>query len=696
MLVIKQADLTLTANHSVKEYLTTLFLFCNTVRIKSTIAADQINAALIKQYGDEAVDMSRPETWRYYLNVCGEYHYADEPMYVVSHDTRETILLSKETLDQHTGTAKALTFGTRFYKELAERYPKQESLILGILYPAKMAVAIAANHNTVIAYDKTSIEHNEITLIKRLNEWLGVLDKRWNVTAYQYSDDYYNHAQHTMLYSALPAKVLAIRQSLIKTREAHSFHVKNHLASNGLLHRYYNYLTFSQQMWLYKNIRHIHHYRGMENTLASVLTNVLQVRGFPTTECVGVQSIAYTESLGKVFTVERKPVNSSSLRLPDTTIDKVLIRARALAPGNDKIPSSAVLEQVSHARSSKLKTKVLDVSYVDMSGSERFSYERVALTQWAALSHSGQYRSYIMYKNLLSGTEVFITVSDALLYSTYLAMKSGNLPMTKVPVIKVDLRLDASKSVRGLTAIPRCELTHDDKATLTTLSVSTKPMISVTAFNAQVHALYKVLNAREKLTLSYHAKDNRGYARRLFNNHFAPKYLVFPDSGKPIEQWLKSKGLDDIAGDNGLLEDIVLKLFVQATGLEREAYLDMGTIHKALVGLVKELVSYSVQIVGSVNNEPINALLLSPVSIERSSYIRTSSTSADNGVGVNVLSPRYSRQVESRIRLIASTHMVSNGGYTQPLNRQTIRCHKLPDHYFTILKTPSITTNPIT
>ena len=100
---------------------------------KSNYAPEAINKQLLRDNPSYEIQKEDPTTWKYYMNLAGEYHPLDEEMYVTSLDTREVILFSKENLIRHTATKEAYQMGSRDYLTLLKQYPLQEGLIRGIL-----------------------------------------------------------------------------------------------------------------------------------------------------------------------------------------------------------------------------------------------------------------------------------------------------------------------------------------------------------------------------------------------------------------------------------------------------------------------------------------------------------------------------------------------------------------------------------
>jgi 3'-phosphoadenosine 5'-phosphosulfate sulfotransferase (PAPS reductase)/FAD synthetase len=73
--------------------------------IKVEAVADSINERLKATYGN-VFDVDDKRTWKYYLNLSGQYHSTDKKIYVTSLDTLQTIEFSRDTLAIHRATAK--------------------------------------------------------------------------------------------------------------------------------------------------------------------------------------------------------------------------------------------------------------------------------------------------------------------------------------------------------------------------------------------------------------------------------------------------------------------------------------------------------------------------------------------------------------------------------------------------------------
>lgn len=253
-----------------------------TIVIKSTDVADAINNYVRLFYGELAVDLGDPKSWRYYKNLAGEYHFADEVMTVVSMDTLETIAFSKENLKVHRATARAYQYGSRQYQELLLQYPRQEMLIRGILYPVDIDAAVAAEDAAILGgYPAELVEANEYTLISRLQTWVSRFRLRWFNRAYTVTDNLYLTSHLGIMYALLPQVIISLRKEVSKTHEAHSFHMRAYLESHGRLGKYFDQLTTQQAILLCRNIRYLERHPGQQQVFQWLIDRLLTPRAIP-------------------------------------------------------------------------------------------------------------------------------------------------------------------------------------------------------------------------------------------------------------------------------------------------------------------------------------------------------------------------------------------------------------------------------
>ena len=241
--------------------------------IKYTPISDLYNQKITLQ-GHE-VDESDPLSWKYYMNLQGDYHFTDTVMMIRSLDTSETVPFTKETLRNHRATRRAYVPGNPFYTALVDRYPEQADLIKSIVYPViDIELMLEAPDLTLLQYDRTILEQLEQTiLIQDLVRHLDYIRDRW----YQRFLDveiFYPMAFWGSLWQNLTGALFTFRTSYIQTSFAHDFHIKAFLESRGI-DVLQGILKRDQVLFLYRNIDYILNNRGKQETLNILARNLL-------------------------------------------------------------------------------------------------------------------------------------------------------------------------------------------------------------------------------------------------------------------------------------------------------------------------------------------------------------------------------------------------------------------------------------
>ncbi|WP_250477886.1 MULTISPECIES: hypothetical protein [unclassified Caballeronia] len=268
-------------SNELQVYINQCIQLARTLTIKSQESVDGLNRYVHDYYGSSAFDETEPTTWKYYLNIAGQYHATDSPMHVKSLDTMEIIDFTVNNLKLHTATAAAYQFGTWEYQQLVTQYPKQVFLILGIIYPVDIQSAIDAADGDILGWPSSLIEPNEFSLVQKLQGWVKAFKVRWFNPQYGISDELYFTVQNSTLYYGLLMAIISYRLAACGTAEAHSCHVRQYLASHLGLDTYCDQLTLVQSIWLYRNVNYIKRNAGKQSTFRTLIQKLLTDRAIP-------------------------------------------------------------------------------------------------------------------------------------------------------------------------------------------------------------------------------------------------------------------------------------------------------------------------------------------------------------------------------------------------------------------------------
>lgn len=255
-----------------KLYYDQIFQFCKSVVVKSELMALQMKDSVEKFSGTTIeTDQENP----YYAHLCGLYGSLDEPIYII--DDGSKVVLDRVLLNNKPWVRKKYNvYGTSFSK-LVEDNPNREGFLrLLISQPcATIDEAINLEDFSLVYYDDSILEEQERhSIVEALKGFVKMFKDRWVVNDFAY-EELYGLQVISVFYSLLPPFLLGKRIDNLKTQNAHTFHIWNHLSSYGL-EDYRSILSIEQQLFLYKNIEYIMKNVGKHGTLAILIEKILE------------------------------------------------------------------------------------------------------------------------------------------------------------------------------------------------------------------------------------------------------------------------------------------------------------------------------------------------------------------------------------------------------------------------------------
>ena len=299
-----------------KTYISNVVTLVKSLLIKSADTAIHINNELVRKYGYNILgdDPDNKYTWKYFLNMSGEYHDLDTPIKITIIEDNTVKEFTKATLDQYPYTRKELLLFGTYYKTLVSLYPEQELLIKGILYDTNINDIINSEEGTIVAYNSNFIEEQELDLIVELSKYSSRYFLRWHIREYGVVDNLYIPTLLATLYTKLVLKVLNIRLGNIFTYKAHSFHVNHFFKSHFKLDIDVNTLSKESKLWLYKNLRYLAKHIGSNRTLDLLIEHILTNNG------VGIADV---DLINKLPPVDLTNAYDATKALYDTKIDEI-------------------------------------------------------------------------------------------------------------------------------------------------------------------------------------------------------------------------------------------------------------------------------------------------------------------------------------------------------------------------------------
>lgn len=600
-------------------YINNVLDLAQTLVIKSEQSAVSINSYLKILYGDSIVDPYDQSSWKYYKNICGQYHITDKVITVTSLDTLEKITFSTENLRVHKATSKAYQFGTRLYIELLAVYPEQEQLILGILYPANMEEAINAEDGKILSYPKHLVEVNEYSFIEKLNRAIEVYKIRWHNVQFGLSDSLYSAAHMGLLYLHLVPTILNIRLAACKTNEAHSYHVRQYLASHGMLDVYLDTLTLKQTLFLYRNICYIERNSGKQEIFELLTQHIMTERNLP----LGEFNMRHSEEMQleryyPTVSFVKKDINTTYNKQIDNSysLSYILDKEEFSEPGNQAYRQEyedQILMSFNNSLSDNLGTKLLESSIIDYTDATPYTLQSILLNEWIDLSHREIYKVYITFKDPRTGINQTLIAADAYIYLMYAFARSIGSDINVVPsFLAMRAQRIPPPDVDELMSVVDHSYIEPKIAKRIIESQPDippdKPIVSVEAFFNLSKQIYDAAQYQIRIIGEQEHFYRRGLVYNMVCRMYTDNVIHYPDEGENFTTWLMKKELPLTDYTISEYQALYQNIFEAATGSKLNTTDTVQNLQKTMINLFKQLSSYSIQFVSYINNSNIKVL----------------------------------------------------------------------------------------
>lgn len=617
----------------------------NTLVVKSKATANALNLAM--QRAGFPVNDNDPATWKYYQNLAGQYHASDKPMTVKSLDTLQNIEFTRTNLQLHSATAREYRYGQPYYFDLVRRYPDQEMLILGILNPVDVDTAIDAVDGEILYYDRELVEENETNLIPRLALWSKSFMARWDLQAYSAVDMAYPAAQLWVLFSNLPNEIENIRFLNTHTIYAHSFHIREFLAGQGRLDRYFDALTTEQRLWLYRNIRYLHRNVGKQTTFETLIERLLTRRGLPLAEW-GMEHNT-TDQLEEFYPkVEfvRHNLNTRTISQGRDvlTIEQMLEKEAPVAKGNAMdLPEAEAATKLAMENSlqNKLQTKVLESSVLDLTDAYPYTQSDMLLNHWAYLAFQGRYTAYVTVDDPRTGSRLTLSVKDAFLAYLYSYNRARGITLETMGELTCQMiRRTPTPTFETLRALAPRRSVPDKliRDLFKNWYVMPSNYISTENFNIGVTSIFRNLMDQRFLWSSQHDYVSRGQLKGVAL-HLYMHHRLSLGGATTYKSWMDAQGLALDDYENNELDLLATELLKAATGRDLKTELTLKEMQSSMLRLTAQLSSYSIQFVQTINSSPIKVVdwgTVSPTEPEVKGYADSDwNVAVVRGLGMN-------------------------------------------------------------
>ncbi len=594
----------------VQAYLNEIFGLCESLIVKSSLVANAINDWVQANTGIEP-DPTDPSTWKYYINLSGNYSPYDQPMYIYSLDSGNQILFSSANLQTNPVTLANYYPGSFFYQQLINEYPLQQDLILSIIYPVNIETAINAADGTILNYNTSLVEPQEYTLMSDLQTWVSGFHVRWNVAEYAISDSLYPAAQRGVFFNSIVPKLINLRFLRCKTIEAHSFHIREYLSSHNNLAQYIEYLTLEQQLYLYRNISSFQRHSGFK----SVFTNLITYLATPNNILLGGLNLRKTNTIVdnnpvSLFYIEDLSGTLSPLQNNNFTLTETLALETPLAPNNSYYINKdldKITDLTQYTLQNNYITKIIYSNNLQNPNPYTFNIYEVMYNELLYLSYTNQY-SAIALVQLINGKYLYLNSMDAVYLLAYLAAQIVNVQLTYLPTLKpikvLNPTVPTYEQASSYIAYDNYKWYNLQSIYNDTLSILPKigDMDNIVLFNNYATQIYNAMASMNLYTASINNANDRAFMENFFRSFFSD-YVFPPTDTNTYAIWLSNRYIDLSTYTRSDLIQLYISVFLSITNYNIQTQDEFSNSIQAILSIFKELTSYTLQYITDITSQ---------------------------------------------------------------------------------------------
>lgn len=580
------------------------------IEIKSSLMAEAVNAMVSSE--GYVVDNDDPTSWKYYKHLAGEYHESDELITILSLDTLEEITFSAINLKEHKTTSRQYHLESTYIKNLIEKFPSQETLIRGIVNPVKMSKITAARENEILTWDTSLVEENEYNLIPHVQHFIDTFALEWNVDDYRHLDDNYVRAKFGILWSYIPRVIEAKRLDNTRTKYAHPFHVWAKLSSFYRVDDFKAFIREDQALWLYRNIDYVINNLGKDSTFRLLADKFFTDAGMwlyhyrmkHNIEDLPIGGAHLTEYHRDLINTEMQGFNTLVLN-NQSMAGKAYDHASGNPfPGTEDI--DLIDKRTNNSRHDELPTKVYEVEAMDYTDTMPITLDECLLSHWIYYSSIGieVYDPFCYVENSWENVNHRLTAREAFVLYLYVQNKVNGVELEYIPEY---INAQGVNYINQPSVLELSRLATEDGATDRDIEYFTSRATEPTIIRYQGDFYDWCQSIRYgQLERFYHYTgadryDRHGQLELFYNIAIGPvKCKVFENSTTRYSDWLEEKEiyLDKLqVQDWG---DFMVTIWDAVTGAGLHKGDSLIDVQKAMIGLVKRLSSYNIQILSNV------------------------------------------------------------------------------------------------
>ena len=257
---------------SLSQYITDSIKIAKSFHIYFDTLKKQASIITFKLYGYIVDDDKN----KYNLNMAGKISEIDTPL-TFNLDNNE-VYLTPELVKKNEFLKESLLDFDNYYNTLVTNNPHLATYIKGCIADIPLNKILNAKDGEILWYNENLLQNGRHTIIKNVQEFI------YSFLAVYHNPDYvvdelYAAGIISNLYSILPMVILVEKLKYAKTYNADDFHIYNYFKSYKSLSDEVDILDRKTLIWLYGNLDLLKTFIGQNETLDSVLNNVMDSLG---------------------------------------------------------------------------------------------------------------------------------------------------------------------------------------------------------------------------------------------------------------------------------------------------------------------------------------------------------------------------------------------------------------------------------
>ena len=595
-------------NIELDAYLTSVFRLARTMVIKIEAVAVRDNDMLVNAGYPVSSDKT---TWRYYMNMNGDYHDTDEVMYVKSVDTGDDIVFNKANLEIHMATFREYNSGGDLFQRLNSTYPAQSELIRGILAPIPYAETIGAEDYKILKYNKNLVLWNEDQLIPQLQAW--VLAEKAHIfdNEYMVTDDLMLPVAIMQLYADLIKAICTIRFEAIGTRNVHDFYIWARIDSYGDFSRYKNSLTRFQIMWLYRNIAWIKNNPGQQYTFHKLLDNMLSTADIPLAKYDMVETTeTQLDDVTPTPLYRKLQMNlmedyGRAASFIDTRA--LILKTQFVAKDNydqTSIYYEDAMQKGQFSLHSELPTKTLESSMKDYTNRHIDTLMSTVYNEWIYLAGKGLFKGKILVVDPKNGRSVRLPVGDAYYIWRYLIdLTYGEEPLAIEPAQYQNVMKIKPPSIAELQGIGgKAFINYPDAKGIRDQWIPVDTFIAPEYLMTYATAVYTAQWNHRKIFSQYYDLNMRARVKNTCADMYETGYLTTLTKHTSYKNLIEAYELDFSEYSAEEARNFAWDIFKRITGWDSNNHPSLRAKQSDLIDIMTGLSSYTIHVIKEMDD----------------------------------------------------------------------------------------------